>query len=269
MAVFIGRPSYAQTNLQLWQQLQGEGYSDGEKSLVHNTYEFARRLYSGFFIASGRTQIAHLVGTASILSTLRVPGVVVAAGLIHNVYENADFGSCRDGPTAAKRAATRRAVGEEVERYVHHIYVQTVGRQSFSSILNQIDAMEFLARYAVLIKICDRFEHRVNDGGLEQYTKYVDKDGPMIIEVTRRLGFPVLARQIQQVIARPDPEASVLEGLISRITESRSRWIVPMSCRKHFTLVALEATMRGYRWIARSKTASRVIRMTRVLRSAG
>jgi len=269
MAIFIGPPSYAQTNLQLWQQLQEEEYSDGEKSLVHNTYEFARRLYSGFFIASGRTQISHLIGTASILSSLRVPGVVVAAGLIHNIYENADFGSCRKGCTAAKRAATRRAVGEEVERHVHHVYAWTAGRKPISSMLSQIDAMNPVARFAILIKICDRFEHRLNDGGLEQYKKYVDKDGPMMMESARRLGFPTLASQIQQVIAEPDPELSFFKELMNGMAESRSRWIIPMSCRKRFTVVSGAALTRGYRRIAATKAVSRVIRMAGVLRSSG
>ncbi len=87
--------SYAQTNIQLFNQLRQDGYSDADLILVRNAYELAMVLFTGRFQPSGKSFIAHVVGTASILAWLRLPAPVVAAGLLHNVYENGDFGDGR------------------------------------------------------------------------------------------------------------------------------------------------------------------------------
>src|SRR5437867_665839 len=102
---------YAQTNIQLFNQLQREGYSNAELSLIRDAYELAMHLFTGFFIASGRTQIAHVVGAASILGSLHTPAEVVAAGLIHNVYETGDFGDGRRGISDARRQQIRQTIG--------------------------------------------------------------------------------------------------------------------------------------------------------------
>ena len=64
--------NFAQTNIQLLNQLHREGYSADDLHLVRVAYRFAMDLFSGQFRASGKTFIAHLVGTASVLGSLRV-----------------------------------------------------------------------------------------------------------------------------------------------------------------------------------------------------
>src|SRR6266496_2989813 len=109
---------YAQTNIQLLDQLRREGYAKAELTLIRNAYELARELYSGYFIFLGRTQIAHVVGTASILGSVHAPAELVAAGILHNVYDTGDFGDGRGGVSDARREQVRRAVGATVEEYV-------------------------------------------------------------------------------------------------------------------------------------------------------
>src|SRR5262245_36892149 len=122
--------TYAQTNLQLFTQLEKDGYSATELALICDAYALAMRLYSGYFLASGRTEIAHNVGTASILGVLKAPAPVVAAGLIHNAYDNGDFGSHRYGVTAAKRKVIIHILGEDVERYVQKFHILRTQRPS-------------------------------------------------------------------------------------------------------------------------------------------
>lgn len=74
---------YAQTNLQLFNQLRLNGYSNTELACIFNAYKLVVSLYTACFRPSGKTFIAHLVGTATILSFLRAPASVVAAGLLH------------------------------------------------------------------------------------------------------------------------------------------------------------------------------------------
>ena len=263
------RRAYPQTNLQLFNQLQQEGYSTADAILIRNVYELATQLYAGYFIASGREQIAHLVGTAGILSSLHVSAEVVAAGLIHNVYTNGDFGVPGQSISTAKRRQIIQAVGQEVEKYIHGFYALTSNRNVWSSVFEDIDKIDPVIRLAGLILISEQFEHRLNDGGLKRYAKNVDENGPVMVEIALKLGFPLLADQIRTILISPLPCDSVLHGLIAAINGDRSRWIPPASSRRRVTVIVRMAINRGLRLAARSKAASRLIRLARNVRSVG
>ena len=64
---------YAQTNIQLYNQLQQQGYSVQELVQVRSTYELGITLMPGHFRPSGKPMETHLVGTASILAYLDAP----------------------------------------------------------------------------------------------------------------------------------------------------------------------------------------------------
>jgi hypothetical protein len=61
---------FAQTNLQLFHQLRNAGYDEADLVCIHQAYQLACQVFTGFFRGSGKPFIAHLVGTASILATL-------------------------------------------------------------------------------------------------------------------------------------------------------------------------------------------------------
>ena len=84
---------YAQTNLQLYRQLAERGYPTSEIASVARAYELGLRLFPGTYRGSGKPFLAHLVGTASILSTLQARMPVIAAGLLHSVYTHGEFGN--------------------------------------------------------------------------------------------------------------------------------------------------------------------------------
>ena len=63
--------TYAQTNIQLFDQLQHEGYTEDELNVIRDTYALATRLFTGLFRPSGKTFVAHAVGIASILGSNR------------------------------------------------------------------------------------------------------------------------------------------------------------------------------------------------------
>ena len=95
----------AQTNLQLYNQLRAQGYSQKELVIVHRAYEFLTTIYPGYFQADGKPFVAHTVGVASILAHLQLPAEFIAAGLLHNIYGNGDFGDgrARKGPAQGGR----------------------------------------------------------------------------------------------------------------------------------------------------------------------
>ena len=93
---------YAQTNVQLFNQLRSEGYSKEERAFISNTYQFGMRIFTGLYLPSGKPFLDHLVGTASILAWLRAPLAIVAGGVVHATYRHGDVG-CRTGRSDAGR----------------------------------------------------------------------------------------------------------------------------------------------------------------------
>ena len=109
---------YAQTNIQLYRQLAELGYPSTDVSRVHRGHGLAMKLFTGLFRGSGRPILAHLVGTASVLASVRAPIEEVTAGLLHSAYSHGEFGNYWRGPDQAKRAQVVAAVGPEVEALV-------------------------------------------------------------------------------------------------------------------------------------------------------
>ena len=56
----------AQTNLQLYNQLLALSWPADDLERVRAAYEFVDELFSGLHRGSGKTFIAHLIGTASV-----------------------------------------------------------------------------------------------------------------------------------------------------------------------------------------------------------
>ncbi len=121
--------NYAQTNIQLYNQLRDKGYSKQEINAVYQAYELAIQLLGCLFRTSGKTFIAHLVGTASILGSIHVPANIVVAGLLHAAYVRGDFGNIkgglydknRDGVRSVKnRDRVRSVIGQKAEKHVRN-----------------------------------------------------------------------------------------------------------------------------------------------------
>ena len=102
-------------NLALYQQLHQLGYANESLARIRAAYEVAANLFAGRFRPCGRTFIAHLVGTGSILAELGAAEPVVAAGLLHAAYEQGDFGFIR---WRHRRGHVRNIVGAAVEDLV-------------------------------------------------------------------------------------------------------------------------------------------------------
>jgi (p)ppGpp synthase/HD superfamily hydrolase len=109
----------AQTNLQLYNQLLRLNYSHGNLGDLRATYELARELFSGLFRPSGKTFIAHVIGTASILADCLVDIEVVKAGLMHAAYAGGDFGDGQKGVSGFKREQLIKTTGSRTEEIVH------------------------------------------------------------------------------------------------------------------------------------------------------
>lgn len=106
----------AQSNIQLYGQLQKRGYADDSISDVARAYRLAQELFSAKFRGSGRPFLCHLVGTASILARDFAPAYMVISGLLHAVYSSGLFPfDMHRRISTRKRVMVRNVVGDKVE----------------------------------------------------------------------------------------------------------------------------------------------------------
>jgi len=235
---------YANTNIELFNQLSGERYTAKDLALIVKTYELARHLFTGRFQTFGREYISHLVRTASILGFLHAPSPVVAAGLIHNAYTTGDFGFGKRGLSTAKRRLVRKTVGPEVEEYLPAFAAMKWNEQTFSLIRDRLESFNQVDRYAVLLRLTDHLEHNLDyhflywgEKGRDQWL--LKKNVPIVIEIAEKLGYPTLAKDLRWVF-QENARVNTLGEFCWPREKSRTSRIIPLSCRKRFSIVIYE-----------------------------
>ncbi len=196
--------SYAQTNIQLFNQLHRRGYDAADLRSVASAYELVILLLTGRFRASGKTFIAHLVGTASVLGSLQVPSPLVAAGLLHAVYSAGDFGDGRPGISESKRERIRSVVGEQVEEYVCRYHRLSWTDRTIQSVSAGIDGMAAIDRDVVLIRLANELEEFLDYGilycGEQRRLGTATSDRRrLMVGIAGKLGFPSLSEEMERI----------------------------------------------------------------------
>ena len=196
---------YAQTNIQLFNQVRRQGYSSDDAALISHAYRFSLPLFSGRFRVSGKTFFAHLVGTASVLASLGVDGALVTAGLLHAAYTHGDFGDGGRGLTDDKRAQVRLAVGDHVEDYVARYAGVRWDAQSIPSISAGLGSMGQTDRDVITIRLANELDEYLDLGMLyaagnrQRLIDYTKATKPILVEIATRLGWPRLAGELTRV----------------------------------------------------------------------
>jgi gluconolactonase len=229
---------YAQTNLQLYNQLKRESYSSADLNFARDAYELATVLFAARFQPSGKTFMAHVVGTASILASLKLPAPVVAAGLLHNVFVNGDFGDGRKGVSAARRAKITALLGPEVAEYTANFPTLYWDSPSMRLARSNPEALSLTDRHVVLILLSDHLEHFL-DLDLLFYTASVRRtylsNGLLGVEIAEKLGYDGLAETLRETI-RQNESAELAVGTTQPLKHA-SFLLVPRSCRKRPAIV--------------------------------
>jgi len=255
---------YAQTNLQLFNQLRSLGYPPSERVRISESYEFAMRLFPGMFLPSGRPFIDHLVGTASILASLHTPVAVVAAGLIHAAYLHGDFGDVRNGITRRRQQKVRSAVGGAVEEYVARYHRLRWNSRQMLVLHAAIDELIRMDREVLLIRLTNEMEHSLDldnlyfardDERQAGHQRSLERHGPIMVEMSTRLGYPTLAAEMHAVFGDTITARLPIRPRI-RTGNNRAYLVAPNSYRKRLWMLSARLLFGTYRW------ASRVMRRT-------
>jgi hypothetical protein len=234
--------SIAQTNLQLYNQLCGQGRSLDELITVHRAYEFLTTIYPGLYQADGKPFVAHGVGVASVLGHLGLPVEFVAAGLLHNIYGNGDFGDGRTYVlTEPRRRLVRNAVGDRIETLISRLPEFRISHDNIRALGEQLDSLDAVDRALLLIDLADWVEKYVDLGVLyfgsgEWVTSAVADHGDMLIDFARRLDQPMLAAMLAEAFAGA-AAADVPRALRAPDGRQYLKLVVPRSCRLRLRLV--------------------------------
>jgi (p)ppGpp synthase/HD superfamily hydrolase len=192
---------FPQTNLQLYAQLVDLGYSEADLATVARSYELSMALFPGTYRASGKPFLAHLVGTAGIIATLRARAPVVATGLLHAAYTHGEFGNGWLGVSNAKRARVRAAVGPEIEELVARYTALRWAPATIPAIRARLDAMTGLERDVLLVRLANELEDHLDlgilyPGDVPRRLRFMREDLPAAVEMAERLGYPELAESL-------------------------------------------------------------------------
>ena len=232
--------SYTQPNLQLYQQLLRDGYSNEDLASIFSAYELARHLFTCLYRASRKTFISHLIGTASILASLRVSVNVVAAGMIHAAYFRGDFGDGKEEISDAKRTQVRKVVGQEAEEYVARYATLPWTRKTILAMRSSIATLGPIDRGVLLIHLANELEEHLDLGvlycpGAKKRKERIQKIGPMLVDLAEMMGFPSLAAELARVFSET-LNAEVLPELRSQSASDGAFLVIPFSYRRRLSV---------------------------------
>lgn len=252
---------YAQTSIQLFNQLRRDGYRNGQLRLIADAYYLSAQLFTSRFQTSGKCFMSHVIGTASILSAHAAPAELVAAGLVHNVYCNGDFGIYRRTITESKRRRIRNAIGETAEQYVYGFRTRCWNIAGLYETREQLPEMGELERRVVLLYLADQLEKHQDLEILyredyRQQCHYYREVGPLLGDMAEQLGYPTLSRELQTTV-RTTLESTVPDVLRSDGTCRYSYLRIPESCQRKRMIPALLTMPRAIRRLFREKRRGR------------
>lgn len=189
---------HAETIVELFNQLSGQGYAAEDLRLVHRGYALAAPLYTCQYRSSGRSLIDHAVSTASTVAALAAPTPLVAATLLHAVYLHGDFGTRLRRVSADQRARVRRTVGDAAEEILDRYTAFEWTAGTISAVGERLPAFDEIQRQVVLMRLADQLDiYGTRDGlycnNLAQRRNLAQTHGPVVVAMAEALGFPTLS----------------------------------------------------------------------------
>lgn len=195
---------YAQTIVQLYRQLTDLGFDESDLLRVKKAHEFAARLHSARFRASGRGFMAHLIGTASLLSQFTRDLDIILTGLLHAVYDQGDFGDGRRTMTEPKRKIVRGLVGDGIESRIAIYSEMSWAPGMAQQLLDRFDALSEAERDSVLVRLINELDDFIEQDVLysTDYSNRIEqlvRDSAAMSELATLLGQPALAMTLRDV----------------------------------------------------------------------
>jgi (p)ppGpp synthase/HD superfamily hydrolase len=238
------------------QQLNRDGYSGDGLQLIRRALALASRLFACRFQYSGAPFMVHVIGAASFLSSLGATPELVAAGLVHNVYGNGDFGDARGGADDWKREIVRGAVGAEVEQHVYGFWRSLRWpRETVSRFSLDVDSLDAGDRAVLLLRLADLAEHHRDlglafSGRRREQRRMLEHLDEVWIRLAQALAGPPFAAALNRLL-----EATASTELPDEICDftghAGSFPLLPRSHRSRLSVELRDATERTRDFAAR------------------
>ena len=231
----------AQTNLQLYNQLLSLDYSHRDLGDLRTAYELARELFSGLFRPSGKTFLAHVIGTASILAECLVDIDIVKAGLLHAAYAGGDFGDGQKGVSSFKRDELAKTLGSRAEGIVH-AYSQLQWPPEHFNDFRSLVFSEPPTKDAALVRLANELEEYTDLGMFycnERARKRILLDQPLqntLMDMARTFDYPVLVDGLADAFQK-FPTAQIPDVARSQQLSGQSILIPPRTYQKVMQMV--------------------------------
>ncbi|MFO1060032.1 MAG: glycosyltransferase [Dongiaceae bacterium] len=177
---------FAQTGIQLLNELQAAGLPSADLRLVRRACDIAALLHGDTLRPSGKPFLAHLVGTASVLARYGAPAGVVAAGLLHAAYSHGRFPGIAGEVHSTWRAWLRGEVGGEVESVLDHYYRIRFDAGDGALGEDAIDALPLPVAFTVMVRVANEIEERL-DGALRYGEKWTLPLPPPVMQLFERV----------------------------------------------------------------------------------
>ena len=122
----------AQTNLQLYHEVQAAQWQPEELARLRRAWDLATQLFGGQYRPSGKPFVCHLVGVASCLVQWQQRSDLVIAGMLHSAYLYGDFGDGDHRASSRRRDYIQSVVGKAAESLIF-TYQQNKRQSIFES----------------------------------------------------------------------------------------------------------------------------------------
>lgn len=147
-------------------QLHRAGMAPADLQRVRDAYLLAMQLYSGLYTGSGKTTLAHEVGTASLVHRHGGSADLITAGMLHGAYVVGDWGHYRFRLTTAKRVLLRGVIGERAETYVYEYIRQPWSSEAIAGLAARADALHPLERDVIFLHLADELDRLLDFGAI-------------------------------------------------------------------------------------------------------
>ena len=140
------------------------------------------------------------------------------------------------------------AVGPEVEQYVYQFATFEWNQETIPASRDNLDTFGPIDRNVVLLHLADALEHHLDLGVLyfgdsERRRRWVDRNGPVVVEIAEKLGFPALTADLE-IVFKETALAHIPVEIRSPSSRNGSFLIAPKSCRMRFSLSITAAIER-------------------------
>jgi hypothetical protein len=238
----------AQTNLQLYNQLLALSWPVHDLERVRAGYEFMDELFRGLHRGSGKTFVAHLLGTASVAASVDGRRDVVLAGLMHAAYTGGGTEITSDAPP---RSTVSSIMGDDAEALVYAYATSPWGPDALADAIANVEDFGELRRDVVLLRLANEIDERADLG-----TRFNDKGGFLragddeletLAALADRLPCPKLAAGFRKIF---DEQHGVEVPPVLRASARTTPVRIPGSSASRVSSSVRDVTRRGRRLLA-------------------